>query len=120
MTHEISFFFTDFSVFISMFAGFFNVHELCASLLGDIPPFFIIHSFMIDFLPHKKVISSPRTLPIIVTLSDHSKYTKLLHFSWQFIPAILCNQWVKRKRLIPSTHVHVSVLPRNFGSFFFR
>ena len=64
---------------------------------SDIPPFFVlltfISCFMIDFVSIEKVffLISPRLLPMIVTPYGHILYTKMLHFEWRSISAILRN-----------------------------
>ena len=47
-----------------------NFQDLCTSLLGDIPPFFMltpISCFMIDFLSIEKANFSPLSPPMILT-----------------------------------------------------
>ena len=62
-----------------------NFQDLCARLLGmaalRILLLTFISRFVIDFLSIRKVIISPRSLPMIVTPYGHVLYTKMLQIA---------------------------------------
>ena len=62
-----------------------NFQDLCARLLGmaalRILLLTFISRFVIDFLSIRKVIFSPRSLPMIVTPYGHVLYTKMLQIA---------------------------------------
>ena len=62
-----------------------NFQDLCARLLGKAALRILLLTFtsrfVIDFLSIRKVIISPRSLPMIVTPYGHVLYTKMLRIA---------------------------------------
>ena len=87
-------YFTDYFLcsFICLQAVFQFSRPMCKSTWRYISLLTFISCFMIDFLSIEKGSFSPRLLPTIVTPYSHFLYTKMQHFAWQFIPAILSNR----------------------------
>ena len=60
---------------------------------------------VIDFLSIRKVIISPRSLPMIVTPYGHVLYTKMLQIARRFVSAIIIARGVLYGK--PTAHAHV-------------